>query len=483
MGVEAKHGFIVFSDLKGFSKLEPEEQERYLKVHVHLLSQSIKPLLDRAFVSNTWGDAIIAVFEDGMDAADFMLNYRKEARKSMRPVSDKNVLPRIAGHFGLVNYFEDPLLNRNNTISNEVNTAARIEPVTRPGEIFVSEEFKDAFEQQTEEQSMVKFERLGRIPLAKGHGDKVLHRMIESDEKAHIIDRLINMGLPQALPKDPKIEGSEKEIIETLKKLTDRNQILACIEKERHAEHNGIFAFEIAKICKKAGLYQDGINWIELAQKEKVETDGIMLFPFRTKKDVIKLKADLLTRLGKYEESADILYSLWRNIEGEKTTDASEILSMLAAQFKRRALDNQDSMNDRDKELLKKAAGLYLEAFRHDIDNYYPAINAAYLLVMLGGKEAKNGKQLARYIKSTWKNEKGSSHWLDFTLAETEILQGDYDDAVVDIKAALKRHGDSLGIFDIETTKVQITQFLKIMQDEEEGRELIEILDHFMKDN
>ncbi|MFK4997138.1 hypothetical protein ACI2OX_04685 [Bacillus sp. N9] len=38
-----KHAFIVYSDLKGFSMLEAAEQERYVIVHVHLLSKAIRP--------------------------------------------------------------------------------------------------------------------------------------------------------------------------------------------------------------------------------------------------------------------------------------------------------------------------------------------------------------------------------------------------------------------------------------------------------
>src|SRR4051794_36674225 len=112
MAVDKKEAFIVFSDLKGFSKLTADEQETYLVIHVHITSKAIKPFLeDKAKVYNTWGDAIIAVFQDGLQAAEFMLSYRKEARKSMQMIAeDKKVLPRIAGHYGEVSVFNDPLI-------------------------------------------------------------------------------------------------------------------------------------------------------------------------------------------------------------------------------------------------------------------------------------------------------------------------------------------------------------------------------------
>lgn len=485
MSVQLKEGFIVYSDLKGFSKLEPKEQKRYLTVYVNLLSDTIKPSLEKALLSNTWGDAIIAVFESGTDAAEFMLLYRQEAGKNLGAVTEKRVLPRIAGHYGQVSIFEDPLLGRINTISDEVNTAARIEPVTRPGEIFVTKEFKQAFQLQADKQRKVKFERLGMIPLAKDHGERELFRLINKTEKRHIIDKLLELNLPQALPSDPELNEAEKQKIGNLKEMIQREQILTVLKGEWEKEHTGIFAFEVAKICKKVGFYQEGVNWIERAQKDCIVTSGISLFPFKMKKEVIKLKADLLTRLDCYEESATILYSLWRNIEGDNVKDASEILAMLAGQFKRRAILHNNQILPAEKvnrDLLEKAASLYLEAFRHNIDDYYPAINAAYLLVMLGGKMAQDGRKLAIYIKETWGYQRGISHWLDFTLAETELLQGIYDEAKEEMEQALEIHGEKIGVFDLESTKLQITQFLTSMNLEEEGEELIQLLDKSMKE-
>lgn len=485
VGVQVKEGFIVFSDLKGFSKLETKEQDRYLTVYVNLLSDTMKPSLEKALLSNTWGDAIIAVFENGMDAAEFMLLYRQEAGKNLGAVTEKKVLPRIAGHYGKVSIFDDPLLNRPNTISEEVNTAARVEPITRPGEIFVTKEFENAFQLKEGDQRKVKFEPLGMIPLAKDYGERELFRLINWTEKRHIIEKLIKVNLPKALPKDPELDGNEKQRIEQLKLLTDRERILAFLEDEWGNESTGVFALEVAGICKKAGLYQEGINWLERAQNICIETSGISLFPFKTKKEVIKLKADLLTRLELYDESAEILYSLWRNIEGDNVKDASEILAMLAAQFKRRAILRDNRIMPAEEinyDLLKKAANLYLEAFRHNIDDFYPAINAAYLLVMLGGKMAQDGRKLAIYIKDTWGHQRGTSYWLDFTLAETELLQGIYDEAKEEFEHALETHEEKIGVFDLEATKMQILQYLTIMDLREEGEELIQLLEEAIQE-
>ncbi|MFK4997141.1 hypothetical protein ACI2OX_04700 [Bacillus sp. N9] len=155
------------------------------------------------------------------------------------------------------------------------------------------------------------------------------------------------------------------------------------------------------------------------------------------------------------------------------------MLAMLAAQFKRRALTENNELlpiDLVDRIHLKRAAGLYLEAFRYNIEAFYPAINAAYLLILLGGKHAQQGRHLARYISTVWEKEKGSNHWLDFTLAEAELLLGFYDSAAEQLENACKTHTGTIGIFDIESTRLQIVQYLTLMGNESEGEELISIL-------
>jgi class 3 adenylate cyclase len=485
MELEEKNTYIVFSDLKGFSKLKLEEQERYITVNVLLLSQNIKPFLNKALVSNTWGDAIIAVFENGDDATNFMLSYRDGARNSMPSVSNKQLLPRIAGHYGKVKIFNDPLLKKKNIISDVVNTTARIEPVTRPGEIFVTKEFQAAFEMQFGNQTAVKFEPLGMIPLAKNYGEWELYRLIKKTERSHIIDMLFEKGRLPAVPGAPELSSLEKNKMDEFENLTEKEQIQTFLEKEWTLDHTGTFAFEIANKCKDKGLYEEGIKWVERAREYCLEFNGVKLYPFKNKIVVIQLKANLLTRLEKFDLAADLLYSLWINLEGGGSSKASDILASLAAQFKRRALmkDNKYLPKEEvDKDVLEKAANLYLEAFRHNIEDHYPAINAAFLLVMLGDKNQK-GKKLAQHIKDTWgkDSEKGKDYWLDLSLAQAELLHGYYEDAVIEMEYAIETHKGKIGVFEIESTLLQITHFLNFVNAESEGEELVNLLKHHLK--
>ena len=68
--------YIVFSDLKGFSKLIEEEITIFQEKVLVKLKEEIKKEKEKSAVWNTWGDAVFTAFEDGKVAADFMIKYR-----------------------------------------------------------------------------------------------------------------------------------------------------------------------------------------------------------------------------------------------------------------------------------------------------------------------------------------------------------------------------------------------------------------------
>ena len=68
------------------------------------------------------GDAFIALFENGEDAVSLMLEYQNFFRKHKLSMT-----PRIAGHYGEVYIFEDPMLNnRKNAVGEHINRTAQL---------------------------------------------------------------------------------------------------------------------------------------------------------------------------------------------------------------------------------------------------------------------------------------------------------------------------------------------------------------------
>ena len=102
------NGFIIFSDLKGFSKLTEPEIRLFYGSLMPALAKTVIPYKDKAKALNTWGDAIVAIFENGQVAVDFALNYRDFFRGlNFEALGMQQLLPRIACHFGEFEVFDD----------------------------------------------------------------------------------------------------------------------------------------------------------------------------------------------------------------------------------------------------------------------------------------------------------------------------------------------------------------------------------------
>ena len=464
--------FIVFTDLKGYSKLSENEADLFFNQINPALSVKIKQYLDRAEAFNTWGDSVVAAFADGKDAVDLMLDYRDFFSDfDFGNLGMTCLMPRLGGHYGELHTFPDQLLDRINMYGSNINTAARIEPVTRAGEIFVTRQFKEAIKQMPQKLDYICFDELGIVELAKSFGERELFRLRYNSENPQVIDKIYAMDLSGAFPSPPPVNREEKSLLE-LYCCSNDDAFRAFLVDDKLENRSGEFYYRVAVICKNFGLYDEAISLICRLEKTFIITAGIKMYPFKHRQDVLKLKANCLTRLGHYEMAADIVYSLWQ--QGMKDSDT---LSMLAAQYKRRALVDQDDsilVGTVNKELLHRAKDLYLEAFRRNIEDYYPAINAAYLYRFLGGSESETGIKLARYVMNSWHGQEGENWWLDSTLAESQILQDCLDEASETFARALERHHPDS--FERSSVIAQISTYATLLGKEKELEGIIDLL-------
>ena len=463
--------FIIFTDLQNFSDLSDQQvMEFHNLLHTELASR-IKPLLNKAKVWNTWGDAVFAAFETGIDAVNFLLTYREYFQG--KRIDDIRLKPRIAAHYGNVLVVEDPLKEGQiNIFGGDINNTARMEPITRPGEIFVSVEFKDAFEfdSNTQQAAKVRFDPLGYTQLAKGSATFEIFRMCEEHEDKHVLDKLAIEDLTEYIPDIPNATPEEQELLEELLKQTNSDRFVSDIygKSSIPQQPSMTFLFKIAEHCKKLGAYEQCLDFIEQIERSYLEVEGVPVYPFKHLPKFKKLKANALTRLGNYKQAADIMYGLWHS--GAQDVDT---LCMLAAQYKRRAVYGKTKTQSAimglkkpiNKELLNRASKLYLEAFRRDINNYYPAINAAYLYHIINDSTSGRGTKLASYIRQSWKIDQGDNWWLDATLAEAEMLAGDIEDALAEFKHAIAIHQPSK--FDLTATYKQIDLYAKLTNKED----------------
>jgi class 3 adenylate cyclase len=134
---------MLFGDISGFSKLTDEQLPIFTREILGTIGRVLNRYKEDISVMNTWGDGIFAVFSDAGQAADCALAIQD----AMESIDLKTLnLPhdlklRLGGHLGPVYELDDPILGRPNCYGAHVGRAARIEPVTPEGCIYITETF------------------------------------------------------------------------------------------------------------------------------------------------------------------------------------------------------------------------------------------------------------------------------------------------------------------------------------------------------
>lgn len=168
---------MLFADMVGFSKLKEPRLPAFFELYLGKVERLLTGLRGRVPFFNTWGDGLYLVFDAVEDAADFSLRLRDVIQRTHW--EQHNLPPetgiRIGLHTGPVFRGRDPVLRRINVFGAHVTHAARIEPVTLPGTVYVSEQTaallaatgNDSFD----------CDYLGEVEFAKKYGAFVLYRL------------------------------------------------------------------------------------------------------------------------------------------------------------------------------------------------------------------------------------------------------------------------------------------------------------------
>ena len=161
---------MLFGDVKGFAKLRDSELPRF----VHEVMGRFAEVLDRygtgILYRNTWGDAIYIVLPDATTAARCALDLQHAMATLDRRGAGlpQHLELRLGGHLGPVFEGRDPVLRGPAFYGAHVSRTARIEPVTPPGEIYVTEAFAAAL--ALDRDAPFACEYVGHMETAKGFG-------------------------------------------------------------------------------------------------------------------------------------------------------------------------------------------------------------------------------------------------------------------------------------------------------------------------
>lgn len=168
---------LMFTDYPGFSKLDERALPLFWEDVMVRAARSLEQHGDVIRSGNTWGDAIFAVFQDAPTAAAAALDLCEELKKvdcKALGVREGTAM-RIALHYGPTYSGYDPVTRRTTYYGSEVSRAARIEPVTPSGAVYVTEPFAAVLEMQKDHPFECNY--VGKIALPKGYGIYPLYRL------------------------------------------------------------------------------------------------------------------------------------------------------------------------------------------------------------------------------------------------------------------------------------------------------------------
>ncbi|MEY2540070.1 MAG: hypothetical protein QOG67_3810 [Verrucomicrobiota bacterium] len=162
---------LLFADAIGFSKLAESEVPRFVEHFLGAIAKLSENFADRLLAKNTWGDGLYFVFSDvaaagkfGLELADLVAGTNWDEKK-LRP----GLSLRIGLHAGPAYEFDDPITGHRSYSGTHVSRAARIEPITPPGQVYASE----AFAALAAARRVADFtcDYVGQTPMAKDYGE------------------------------------------------------------------------------------------------------------------------------------------------------------------------------------------------------------------------------------------------------------------------------------------------------------------------
>lgn len=161
---------MLFADVVGFSRLTDAQLPRFVEHYLGLVSRELAAHAAEPLLTNTWGDGIYAVFGDVRAAGNFALRLCDAVRSADWPGLG---LPagldvRVGLHAGPAYACTDPVTERPNFVGAHVSRAARLEPITPPGQVYASRPF--AALARADGVTDFTCVYVGPTPMAKGYG-------------------------------------------------------------------------------------------------------------------------------------------------------------------------------------------------------------------------------------------------------------------------------------------------------------------------
>jgi tetratricopeptide (TPR) repeat protein len=167
---------MLFGDIKGFSKLTDEQLPAFTEHVLGTFASVLERHRDAVCFRNTWGDGLYVVLRDAVSAAACAADLQEAMAGA---ALERHALPghlalRLGAHVGPVFPVLDPVIGTSAFMGSHISRTARIEPVTPPGTVYVTEQFAAALEI---EGSGLRCDYVGHMPAAKDFGRLRMYRL------------------------------------------------------------------------------------------------------------------------------------------------------------------------------------------------------------------------------------------------------------------------------------------------------------------
>jgi len=178
-GTDAPHRIkaLLFADAVGYSQLTEDQIPRYVSGFLGAVAELNRRTQYRFEHVETAGDGLYMVFDDARDAAHYALELSALATGTDWTTHGlpANFNLRIALHCGPVYCGRDPVTQGPIFTGPHTSRAARIEPITPPGQVYASSAFAAVTAARGADGIAMRY--VGRTPLAKRSGSLALYHL------------------------------------------------------------------------------------------------------------------------------------------------------------------------------------------------------------------------------------------------------------------------------------------------------------------
>jgi class 3 adenylate cyclase/tetratricopeptide (TPR) repeat protein len=177
LGIRSEVRALLFADAYLFSQLSETQVVAFIEQFMNSIAMLIQQTHPAPLFQNTWGDGLYIVFREVGEAGKFALNLKNRIASVDRARAGlpHDLTLRIALHAGPVYVYKDGITDRVNYMGSHVNRAARVEPVTPPGLIYVTDAFRALAEIYAPGE--FRFTYVGKTSLAKNYGAVALYSL------------------------------------------------------------------------------------------------------------------------------------------------------------------------------------------------------------------------------------------------------------------------------------------------------------------